>query len=144
MNATSSNSLDDGGHGYPRPQLRRAFWFSLNGVWEFAFDDAGYWRQPSDVVWTREIVVPFAPEAPASGLGRTDFLGACWYRRRCQLDPSTTGARWVLHCGAVDFAATVWINGAFVGEHQGGYTPFSFDITDRVVGSVRNRNPGGR
>ena len=136
INATSSNALDDCGHGYPRPQLRRGSWFSLNGVWEFAFDDEGFWTQPSDVAWTREIVVPFAPEAPASGIGRTDFLGACWYRSRCELDPPTAGERWVLHCGAVDFAATVWINGVSVGGHQGGYTPFSFDITDRLFGPL--------
>ncbi len=132
----SSNALDDCGHGYPRPQLRRDSWFSLNGVWEFAFDDEGSWKQPSDVEWTREIVVPFAPEAPASGIGRTDFLRVCWYRSECAIEPPAGEERWLLHCGAVDFAATVWINGVSVGGHQGGYTPFGFDITDGLLGPV--------
>jgi beta-galactosidase/beta-glucuronidase len=135
IDATLANALDAYGHGYPRPQLQRESWISLNGVWEFALDDACAWKQPSEVDWSREIMVPFAPEAPASGIGRTEFLRACWYRTRCELGPPTARERWLLHFGAVDFAATVWINGVAVGGHQGGYTPFSFDITDRLMGT---------
>ncbi|HEX5498258.1 MAG TPA: hypothetical protein VFX03_03490, partial [Thermomicrobiales bacterium] len=115
---------------YPRPQLRRPGWESLDGVWEFAFDaDAAYGR-PEQVVFDRRIAVPFAPEAPASGIGAAGFFCACWYRRSFAAPPLAPGERLILRFGAVDYAATVWVNGAFVGGHEGGYTPFGFDITD--------------
>jgi beta-galactosidase/beta-glucuronidase len=116
--------------------MRRNSWVSLNGLWDFAFDDQQSWTHPSEVTWTRQINVPFAPEAPASGIGRIDFLGACWYRRRCELSPPSADERWILHFGAVDFDATVWINNVYIDSHQGGYTPFSFDITDRLLHGV--------
>src|SRR5690606_36512155 len=73
------------GHGYPRPQLERATWWSLNGTWEFAFDPDGSWTRPDQVRWTHTIAVPFAPETPASGIGHQGFFLACWYRRRLTL-----------------------------------------------------------
>jgi len=130
LTATPSNRLDDAGRGYPRPQLERNHWYSLNGDWEFALDPDGVLRSAAEVSWTESITVPFAPEAPASGIGRTGFFRACWYRKRCELPPRSSGERWLLHFGAVDWGATVWINGAYAGEHQGGYTPFTLDITD--------------
>ena len=126
----SANTLDTEGRGYPRPQLQRDEWVSLNGSWDFAFDRDGAWRRPQDVSWTERIRVPFAPETPASGIGRTGFFRACWYRRQCELPHHSPGERWMLHFGAVDYKATVWINGLYVGEHEGGYTPFTFDVTD--------------
>ena len=134
--AIASNALDHLGRGYPRPQLQRATWYSLNGQWEFAFDPDGVWQDAGDVEWNDRITVPFSPEAPFSGLGRTDFFRAVWYRRRCELPERGQSERWILHFGAVDWSATIWINGKYVGEHQGGYTPFSFDITDFVVESA--------
>jgi beta-galactosidase/beta-glucuronidase len=130
--AISSADVDHDGRGYPRPQLRRPNWYSLNGLWEFAVDIDGQWVNAREVGWTQRIRVPFAPEAPSSGIGRTTFFRASWYRRRCELPPLDAGERWVLHFGAVDWSATVWINGEYVGEHSGGYTPFSFDITPHV------------
>src|SRR5687767_2510810 len=124
-----SSALDAEGRGYPRPQLRRPSWISLNGEWQFAFDPDAVWHEPSDVVWTETIRVPFAPEAPASGLGHTGFLRACWYKKRIVLPSQSDGGRWLLHFGAVDYTASVWINGVSVGGHEGGYTPFFFDIT---------------
>src|SRR6185437_16797337 len=121
-------------HGYPRPQLERDEWTSLDGVWEFAFDDEGRWRQPDDVVWAREIVVPFAPETPASGIADTAFHPACWYRRTFDAPPLSDGERVVLHFGAVDYAATVWVNGHAVVRHEGGYTPFAAHITHELTG----------
>ena len=129
-----SDTLDLNGRGYPRPQLRRQNWYSLNGEWDFAFDRERAWREPAAVLWSGHINVPFAPETPASGINRTEFLSACWYRRRCQLAPRAAGERWMLHFGAVDYSATIWVNDVCVGDHQGGYTPFSFDITDLVHG----------
>jgi beta-galactosidase/beta-glucuronidase len=131
MNAEpiDSSTLDAEGRGYPRPQLRRQSWISLNGAWQFAFDPDGVWHSPSDVVWTETIRVPFAPEAPASGLGHTGFLRACWYKTQIALTATAERGRWLLHFGAVDYTAIVWVNGVKVGQHDGGYTPFFFDIT---------------
>ena len=120
----------DLGRGYPRPQLVRESWMPLNGEWEFALDHDAIYRGPADVLWDRTIAVPFAPETPASGVGDQGFYHACWYCRDFALMRPTDGSRILLHFGAVDHRATVWINGATCGEHEGGYTPFAFDITD--------------
>jgi beta-galactosidase/beta-glucuronidase len=129
-----STAPDHTGHGYPRPQLRRPAWYSLNGSWEFAFDYDDVWRHPDEVAWTSRINVPFAPEAALSGIGHNGFFRVCWYRLRCELPPRDGQERLVLHFGAVDSSATVWIDGACLGRHSGGYTPFSFDITTLVSG----------
>jgi beta-galactosidase/beta-glucuronidase len=128
--AIRSNQLDHHGRGYPRPQLQRNTWYSLNGLWDFALDPDGLWRNASEVNWSQRIKVPFAPETPASGIGHTGFFRACWYRHTCELPLRQPGERWILHFGAVDWSATVWVNGTYMGEHDGGYTPFSFDLTD--------------
>ena len=133
LSETPVADLDAEGRGYPRPQLQREAWFSLNGIWDFAFDRERHYRRPRDVVWAERIRVPFAPETPASGLGNTAYLPACWYRRGCRLPPRTGDERWLLHFGAVDFGATVWIDGVCAGDHHGGYTPFTIDITDLVA-----------
>jgi beta-galactosidase/beta-glucuronidase len=126
----ASDGLDACGRGYPRPQLRRDAWISLNGQWEFAIDATGEWEHPAEVCWSNTIRVPFAPEADKSGIARTDFFRAAWYRVACTLPPTQAGERWLLHFGAVDYAATVWVNERYAGCHDGGYTPFSFDLTD--------------
>ena len=130
-----STALDRHGRGYPRPQLRRAPWFSLNGGWDFAFDREAIWRHPREVTWSSRIEVPFSPETAASGVGDTSFLKACWYRLALELPPLADGERLLLHFGAVDYEATVWIDGRCLGAHEGGYTPFSFDITDCAGGA---------
>ena len=125
----SSDSLDHEGRGYPRPQLRRKTWYSVNGDWDFALDPAGAWKHPSEVEWRDRIRVPFSPETAASGVGNTGFYRWCWYRREVEVPPIQRGERLILRFGAVDFAATVWVNGIWVGEHEGGFTPFAFDVT---------------
>ncbi|HEY8290890.1 MAG TPA: glycoside hydrolase family 2 TIM barrel-domain containing protein [Thermomicrobiales bacterium] len=117
-------------HGYPRPQLVRDPWISLNGEWDFACEQTARWREPSAVPWDKKITVPFAPETPASGVHDTGFHAVCWYRRTFDAPVPALGARLLLHFGAVDYAATVWVNGAIVTRHEGGYTPFNADITD--------------
>jgi beta-galactosidase/beta-glucuronidase len=112
---------------YPRPMLRRGAWQSLNGVWQFAFDEAQRWKRPQEVVWDREITVPYPPESRASGLHDEDFHLVSWYR--CRVTPEVVGECLVLHFGAVDYQATVWVNGQMVAEHQGGHTPFSADLS---------------
>ena len=126
----AAHQVDHTGRGYPRPQLQRPSWYSLNGPWDFALDPDARWQNPRDVSWAEQIEVPFAPESSASGIAFTEFFRVCWYRRRVELPPGEAGDRWLLHFGAVDYAATVWINGVFVGEHEGGNTPFYFDVTE--------------
>jgi beta-galactosidase/beta-glucuronidase len=113
----------------------REAWTCLNGPWDFALDPEARWRTPAEVAWQGPITVPFAPETPASGIGNTGFYKACWYRRALERPPGDGRLR--LHFGAVDHAATVWIDGAYQGEHEGGYTPFWFDVTDAVAHGAR-------
>jgi hypothetical protein len=124
----TSASLSPFEIGYPRPQLRRDQWICLNGAWKFSFDDAGQFVQPRDISeWTHTIEVPFAPESARSGIGDTGFHPNCWYEREFEL-PKDDG-RVLLHFGAVDYRARVWVNGQFMADHEGGHTPFSMDIT---------------
>jgi len=117
---------------YPRPQLVREQWQSLNGEWEFEFDDTHKYCLPSDdIPWSRRINVPFAPESELSGIGDTGFHNACWYR--CRFHVEQRGTRTLLHFGAVDYQARVWINNHMVAEHEGGHTSFTADITDELV-----------
>ena len=116
--------------GYPRPQLRRKDWLLLDGPWELALDRDGEWKAPREVTFDRTIVVPFAPETALSGVGETGYFTACWYRWRGPLPPPEWRGRTLLHFGAVDYAATVWIDGQLAGSHEGGYTPFTVDVTD--------------
>jgi beta-galactosidase/beta-glucuronidase len=115
---------------HPRPLLRRDAWTSLNGSWDFSLDPEASRRTPADVQFERQIVVPFAPETPASGVEETGLYRACWYRRTFAAPELATGERLWLRFGAVDHEASVWVNGARVAEHEGGYTPFGADITD--------------
>lgn len=112
---------------YPRPQMVRDSYENLNGVWDCAFTPVGGKPQR----W-QPILVPFSPEAALSGVGRA--LGAeetLWYRRTLP-DMDARGGRILLHFGAVDQRAEVFVNGAKVAQHAGGYTPFSADITDAL------------
>ena len=114
---------------HPRPQLQRAAWESLNGRWDFALDPEGEWSRPDDVSWNGSIVVPFAPETSASGIAASGFFRSCWYRRTVEI-AAARDRRIFLAFGAVDYTAQVWVDGSYVGAHEGGSTPFSFDITD--------------
>jgi beta-galactosidase/beta-glucuronidase len=122
-------------HEYPRMQLRRANWTNLNGKWDFFIDADATLTSPLDVKFNRTIIVPFAPETPMSGVEETGYFNACWYRRRFDEPKLEAGQRLILHFGAVDYEASVWVNGRFAARHQGGYTPFSADITDLLSGN---------
>ncbi|MDQ3044892.1 MAG: glycoside hydrolase family 2 [Chloroflexota bacterium] len=126
-------------HAYPRPQLRRTAWTSLTGPWDFALDPDARWRDPGEVAFDRTITVPFAPETEASGVGDTGFYLACWYQRRFTAPELAPGERLLLHFGAVDDLATVWVNDQYVGRHEGGFTPFSFDITSTLRANGEQR-----
>jgi beta-galactosidase/beta-glucuronidase len=112
---------------HPRPLLRRP-WTSLDGEWEFAADPDRK-ATVGDVVPDRRIQVPYAPETPASGIGWTGSrLNRAWYRRAL---PDAGNRRRVLHFGAVDRVCDVWVGGAHVVHHEGGYSPFSVDLPDQ-------------
>ncbi|HWS51842.1 MAG TPA: glycoside hydrolase family 2, partial [Microbacterium sp.] len=122
---------------YPRPQLLRAAWCDLGGQWDFGRDDA-MTAGPGDAVFDRTITVPFPPESPASGIHDTGFTPCVWYRRTFGPDELRAAGsdpahpRVLLHFGAVDHDAAVWVNGQLVAEHVGGQSPFSADITSVV------------
>ena len=116
--------------GYPRPMLERAEWVSLDGRWEFAIDRDARHSSPGAVSFDAHIEVPFAPETSASGVNDTSLYKAVWYRRSFDAPRHASGARVILHFGAVDHEAIVWVNGAVAARHEGGYTPFSADVTD--------------
>lgn len=118
---------------HPRPQLERAGSISLNGLWEFALDPDAAWRAPGDIAWNAKIRVPFAPETPASGVHHTGYFRSCWYRRRFRAPPLSHGQRLLLHFGAVDYSASVWVNDQLAVQHEGGHTPFQADITSLLT-----------
>jgi beta-galactosidase/beta-glucuronidase len=115
---------------HPRPQLVRERWLNLNGEWQFEVDrgDSGLERGLPHRDLERTILVPFAPESVASGIGDTDFLHAVWYRRTVVIPADWAGSEVLLHFGAVDHDATVWVDGIEVARHRGGFTPFSAEI----------------
>jgi hypothetical protein len=114
---------------YPRPQMKRQEWLCLNGIWEYAIrEDAE--MEPSK--YDGEIIVPFSPESLLSGVRRQLLPGQMlWYRKIIEFENSN-GHRILLHFGAVDQYSIVFLNGIRVGEHNGGYWPFFFDITELV------------
>jgi beta-galactosidase/beta-glucuronidase len=120
------------GHAYPRPLLRRADWTPLNGEWDFALDNEARCSRPEHVAWTDRITIPFAIETKRGGIGNTGFFRRAWYRRRVEVRRPIHGSRLLLHFGAVDHKATVWLGRAVAGHHEGGYTPFTIDATDFV------------
>jgi beta-galactosidase/beta-glucuronidase len=116
---------------YPRPIMERAEWQNLNGLWDYAIQPVGK-QKPS--AFDGEILVPFALESSLSGvqkrLGRDNEL---WYQRSFTIPSKWKNDRVLLHFGAVDWKADVWVNNVKVGQHTGGYTPFSFDITAALI-----------
>ena len=135
---------------YPRPQFERAEWLNLNGPWEFEFDDQNVgldegWAS-SDRKFSRTITVPFCFESRASGIGDVSFHPWVWYRRTVSVPPAWQGRRVLLNFGAVDYRALVWVNGRLAGSHEGGNTPFGFDVTSLLkpgenVITVRAEDP---
>ena len=136
--ASSTDRSADPSGGHPFPQLRRSHWCSLDGPWSFAYDDdeTGLERDwPSCGVNERIITVPFPPESERSGIGDTGYHPVVWYSRTLaaadlvRAGRPAQGERVLLHFGAVDYRASVWIDGQLVGEHEGGHVPFVLDVT---------------
>lgn len=117
---------------YPRPQFVRQEWMNLNGEWDFRFDDG---NQGETEQWFRSfagdrtIVVPFSYETKASGIEDPTAHPHVWYRRAFDVPAEQRGRNVVLHFQGVDYLAKVWVNGEYVGSHEGGYAAFSFDVT---------------
>lgn len=133
MGFNSRDRSDDFATAYPRPMLQRQDWISLNGKWDFAIDKSAELTSPQQVAWQQTIVVPFSPETTMSGIADTSFYCAVWYRRHFVRPTLKEGERLILHFSAVDYAATVWVNGLEVCQHEGGYTPFSIEITAAIT-----------
>lgn len=118
----------------PRPQFRREAWQSLNGEWEFAFDDkndgikGGLWQGKRSL--PLKINVPFSYQYPASGIGDASQHDVVWYRRMFEIDKENQGKRALLCFNAADYKTDVWINGVHILTHTGGFTPFFGDITE--------------
>ena len=121
---------------HPNPQFERVSWLNLNGVWGFEADDGNSGQErslQSAKALCGSIVVPFCPESELSGVEHKDFMSAVWYRRAFEIPAQEVGKAVVLHFGAVDYETFVYVNGRLVGTHKGGYSSFSFDITDALL-----------
>ncbi len=117
---------------YPRPQMVRSKWLNLNGLWDYAITSAAVANAPES--HDGQILVPFCVESALSGVKKpVSHDQALWYRRTFEVPSEWKGQRVLLHFGAVDWSADVWVNGTHLGNHQGGYDPFSFDITDALL-----------
>ena len=113
---------------YPRPLLERSEWTNLNGSWRYAI------TQTSDIPrsYDGDILVPYSPEAPFSGVGRQLMPGEFLHYHRAFTPPQGSGGRVLLHFGAVDYACEVYVNARFAGRHAGGYLPFTLDVTKLI------------
>jgi hypothetical protein len=112
---------------YPRPQMVRESWLNLNGLWDYAIKPK---NENMPVFFDGKILVPFAAESALSGVGKT--VGAdnkLWYKKKISIPASFRNKTVLLHFGAVDWQCEVYVNNAIAGNHQGGYDPFSIDIS---------------
>ena len=120
---------------HPRPDAVRADWINLNGEWDFEIDNALVGMEKNYATrdsFDGKIIVPFCPESKLSGVEHKDFMNAVWYRRDIELPKSWQGKKVLLHIDACDYDTTAFVNGKKVGDHKGGYTPFTFEITSAL------------
>ena len=135
MNTTRRNE-------YPRPNLVRDLWLTLNGEWDFEIDNAnsgearGYAK--GNVPFNSKINVPFCPESELSGVGNTDFMNCVWYKRNVNVPEEFSGKRVILHIGACDWKTKVFVGGKLAVTHTGGYTPIRVDVTDYITDGSLN------
>ncbi|MFD1410295.1 glycoside hydrolase family 2 protein [Lapidilactobacillus gannanensis] len=122
---------------YPRPQFKRENWLNLNGKWQFTFDDQ---QEGQSAKWyqitlpnSHEIIVPFVFQSETSGINDQNVHDAIWYQRTFEIEPVAPDEQVILHFGAVDYQAKVYLNQHYIGQHIGGDNSFAFDITDDLV-----------
>ncbi len=121
---------------HPKPQFERSTWQNLNGLWDFEIDwgvsgkDREWFKE--EKIFSKKINVPFCPESELSGINEKDFMNCVWYKRDVEISKAQLEGRVFLHFGAVDYIATVYVNGVEVGTHRGGHVSFKFEITDFV------------
>ncbi|MBW8351843.1 glycoside hydrolase family 2 [Bacillus sp. IITD106] len=120
---------------YPRPHFDRGNWLNLNGEWNFAFDKENIgekekWYASGNL--DKKIIVPFTYETKASGIGEETFCANIWYQKQVTVPKEYEDKQVVLHFQAADYITKVWVNGKFVGKHQGGQIAFSFNITEFI------------
>ena len=120
---------------YPRPQFERKKWLDLDGVWSFDFDEQrvgieNKWYEVHD--YSQEINVPFVYQSKESGINSQEIHDCVWYSKVITLN-EIDSPRILLHFGASDYYTKVWVNGQYCGDHQGGHTPFYFDISNKLV-----------
>lgn len=126
---------------HPRPDFERSEWINLNGQWDFTFDSSvglAAVRNSEGVSFDKKILVPFGWGSPASGV--EDGADVGWYRRNISIPESWKGKRIFLVVGASDWETRVWLNGSELGTHQGGYTPFEFELTDYISEPLSMQN----
>ena len=121
---------------YPRPNFLRKEWQNLNGTWDFEFDDSNKglkekWYKKGE--FSKKINVPFAYQSEMSEINDKKYHDTVWYRRKFRIDSKWHGKNILLNFEAVDYLTKVYVNGEFVGEHQGGHVGFSFDITEYLT-----------
>ncbi|MBE5768422.1 MAG: glycoside hydrolase family 2 [Clostridiales bacterium] len=122
---------------HPRPDRVRASWCTLNGQWDFAFDPDNKGKKEkwySEGAFTHKIEVPFCYQSKLSGINSQEHCDVVWYQRTFDIPADMKSLRRLLRFGAVDYQADVWLDGQYLGGHTGGYTPFTFDITDLSEG----------
>ena len=123
---------------HPDPIKRRENWQNLNGEWLFQVDlgigpkESSFIEPFNSAPYSQKILVPFCPQSKLSGIENKDFLRAVWYKRSVTVTQEQLKGRVLLHFGAADYEATVYVNGERVGNHFGGYSSFLFDVTDYV------------
>lgn len=118
---------------YPRPQMQRKEWLSLNGPWDYAIVDK---NEKTPEFYDGKILVPYAIESALSGVGKTVGKDkSLWYHRTFSLKTKWKNKKIILNLGAIDWKSTIWINGKEIGTHKGGYDPFSYDISDALITS---------
>jgi len=120
---------------YPRPQFERNSWYNLNGEWNFAFDDSNvgikseWYKNPQ---FNDKIVVPYVYQSKLSGINKREFHDIVWYSKGFAFPEEMADKRIILHFGAVDYIADVWVNGLHCTSHEGGHVSFSCEITDLI------------
>ena len=135
---------------YPRPRMQRDNYVMLNGAWDYAIvpvdggvDVETFARQAIPSRWDGQIVVPFSPEAPLSGVGRTVHPNELlWYKRKIELPKLADDQRLILHFEVVDWMCACFVNGKLAGTHTGGYLPFSFEITNLLGPAAAGESVG--